>query len=392
MDTLIAGKRFETIRQLQQELTALGYGTKVAGAVAEVLDRLKDNPGIQLVIMEGEADLSGSLELCRLIKTSDWGRYVYVILILDVRPDDEALSISENGVDDCLVRPFGRRELRGRVLTGLRIIRLNEKLLDAKEIRQIDLRSGREAQERMLPVHFPDIPQLEIAARFIPSAYVSGDLYDIFRLDESTLGLYSLDVSGHGVAAALFSVGLSQRLTSHLQPGSLLKLPSDEPPFYRINAPEAVLETLDEDDMLGKYGRFFTMVYALVHLDSGKISFCRAGHNLPLVIHADGSAEYIRGGGPPLGLGVVIESRVSQEVVLNPGDAFILFSDGINETFSHSGKNGYGLNRVKEILRSHNDRPLEESFDSLLVDAKEYQGRPEFSDDISIIGFRWKEG
>ena len=103
------------------------------------------------------------------------------------------------------------------------------------------------------------------------------------------------------------------------------------------------------------------------------------------------SAEYIRGGGPPLGLGIVIEPRSSQSVVLDPGDAFILFSDGINETFSRTGKNGYGLNRVKEILRSHHDRPLEDSFDDLISDAKKYQGRPEFADDISIIGFRWKE-
>lgn len=392
MDALIASKRFETIRQLQQDLNALGYGVVVAGTGDEVLDRMKDNPGIQLVIMESEADLSASLDLCRLIKSSDWKRYVHVILILEVRPEDDAVSMAENGLDDCLIRPFGRRELKGRLLTGLRIIRLNEKLRDARETRQIDLRSGREAQERMLPVHFPDIPQLEIAARFIPSAYVSGDLYDIFRLDESTLGLYSIDVSGHGVAAALFSVGLSQRLNSHLQPGALLKVPIDQAPFYRINPPEAVLETLDEDDMLGKYGRFFTMVYALVHLDAGKVSFCRAGHNLPLVIHGDGSAEYIKGGGPPLGLGIVTESRVSQEVELNPGEAFILFSDGINETFSRSGKNGYGLSRVKEILRSHHGRPLEESFDDLIADAKKYQGRPEFADDISIIGFRWKEG
>jgi sigma-B regulation protein RsbU (phosphoserine phosphatase) len=392
MDTLIVGSRSETTRHLRQELEALGYRASVAGAGAEVVKRLKDHTEIQLVVVEGASDHSAGMQLCRSLKSADWERYVYVLLILDARPDDNTLSALENESDDCLIRPFGRRDLIRRVLTGLRIIRLNEKLRDAREIRQIDLISGREAQERLLPVHFPQVPQLEIAARFIPSDYVSGDLYDVFRLDESTLGLYSIDVSGHGVAAALFSVGLSQRLTSQLQPGALLKVPIDQPPFYRITPPAAVLESLDEDDMLGKYGRYFTMVYAHVHLGSGRVSFCRAGHNLPLVIRASGTAEYIDGGGAPLGLGIMTETRVGQDVELDPGDAFILFSDGINETFSRSGKNGYGLTRVKEILAGRYDRPLQESFDDLISDAKKYQGRPGFADDISIIGFRWRGG
>ncbi len=391
MDILIAGKRVESIRNLQQELASLGHSAVMTGPGSEVLDQLKDSPGVQLVILECNADLSPCMELSRRIKSSDWKRYVYVILILDGRPGEDGPRLIDNGIDDCLIRPYGRRELNGRLLTGMRIIRLNEKLRDAREVSQIDLRSGREAQESMLPVHFPDIPQLEIAARFIPSAYVSGDLYDIFRLDESNLGLYSVDVSGHGVAAALFSVGLSQRFTIQLQPGALLKVPIDHPPYYRINPPDVVLDTLDQDDMLGKYGRFFTMVYAVVNLDSGMVSFCRAGHNLPLVIHSDGTAAYIDGGGPPLGLGIATDARDRQEVELRPGDAFILFSDGINETFSRSGKNGYGLNRVKCILSENHEKSLEDSFDALLADAKAYQGRAEFADDISIIGFRWRQ-
>ncbi len=391
MDVLIVGRRIESVRQLQQELTALDYSALVAGEGVEVLGRLKDNPGVQLVFLESDSDLEGSLELSRRIKSTDWKRYIHIVLILDDRPGEDAPNLLDYGIDDCLKRPFGRRELNGRVLTGMRIVKLNEKLRYARETSLGDLRSGREAQESLLPVHFPDIPQLEIAARFIPSAYVSGDLYDIFRLDESRLGMYSMDVSGHGVAAAMFSVGLSQRLSSQLQPGALLKVPVDQPPYYRINQPAEVLSVLDKEDMLGKFGRFFTMVYAVIHLDSNIVSFCRAGHNLPLVIHADGTSEYIPGGGLPLGLGITSENREDQEIELQPGDAFVLFSDGINETFAGSGTKGYGFSRVKDILSEDPNRSLEDSFEALIADAKAYQGRPEFSDDISIIGFRWRQ-
>jgi len=232
---------------------------------------------------------------------------------------------------------------------------------------------------------------MEIAARFIPSAFVSGDIYNIFRLDERHIGLYSIDVSGHGVAAALFSVGLSQKLNSNLQPSSLLKEPISIPPFYRINTPERVISILDEDDMLGKHGRYFTMVYAVVNLEEKALVYCRAGHNRPLLIRADGTSQYLDGGGPPVGLGLGSEDKELQHLSLNEGDSFILFSDGINEAFSRKGKNGYGLKRVEELLTQRRNQSLSESFDNLIDDVKAFHGREEFNDDISIIGFRWRE-
>jgi sigma-B regulation protein RsbU (phosphoserine phosphatase) len=131
------------------------------------------------------------------------------------------------------------------------------------------------------------------------------------------------------------------------------------------------------------------MVYAVVELPNRRISFCRAGHNFPLLISGTGAARYLGGGGPPLGLGIACGGRKRQIVDMSPGDSFILFSDGINETVASRGSPEYGLARVKKVLRRHRDIPLGDSFDALIGDVQKFQGRSSFKDDISIIGFRW---
>ncbi len=391
MEILIAGSDHDELRDLERDLAETGHSTISADSSAAVWQNLIEKPRIALVILGSDIDSSGGRELCRRIKGKNWGRFLYVIGITTGQASsEEAVDVEGGAMDDCLCRPFTRREFRSRVQTGIKIIRLSEKLRDVMENRRSDLLSGREAQASLIPMHFPDIPNMEIAARFIPSAYVSGDLYDIFRLDEGHVGLFSVDVSGHGIAAALFSVELRQRLSSRLQPGGVLKVPTDAAPFYRINPPERVMEILDRDDTLATCNRYFTMVYAIVDLPKGQVAFSRAGHNPPLLIRSDGSAQYQEAGGAPIGLGIPTPARERHSVDLRMGDSFILFSDGINETFSRSGKNGYGLSRVRDILTRHRHKNLGDSFDALMADVREHRGSEDFSDDISIIGFRWK--
>lgn len=391
MEILVVGKNRSSLKDLASGLEGLGHRAFSAGSEAQALRILKDRRNMRMVFIDSSLDPDKGVLFCQKVKAASTQRYVYVVIVCETFEKSEAAKCLDLGGDDCLRRPFTESSLQVRLKTGERIIHLNERLRDANEIMQIDLVSGREAQESMIPVSFPEISAMEIAARFIPSAFVSGDIYNIFRLDERHVGLYSVDVSGHGVAAALFSVGLSQKLSSNLQPSSVLKEPISTPPFYRINWPDRVLSLLDEDDMLGKYGRFFTMVYAVIDLETRKLRFCRAGHNRPLLIPADGSARYLEGGGPPIGLGLDRSEKELQCLSLREGDAFILFSDGINEAFSQIEGNGYGLDRVKTLLTEYKEKNLGAAFDALIEDVKSFHGSTDFNDDISIIGIRWRE-
>jgi sigma-B regulation protein RsbU (phosphoserine phosphatase) len=302
----------------------------------------------------------------------------------------------KEGADDILTKPFDLDEFQIRIHAGERIVHLEEDLLEknknlqmANDILRGNLISGQEAQKSLLPSGFPDISNMEFAASFIPSAFGSGDIYNIFRLDEKNIGLYNIDVSGHGVSAALFSVCLNQRLSQDPHSFGLVKIATDEPPYYHINTPLKVVKLLNEEDMLGKYGRFFTMVYAIVNVETGNVSFCRAGHNYPLLVNDTVRSYYIEGGGPPIGLGLTFRDTLGQSLMLSPGDQFVLFSDGINDAFSPTSKKRYGLKRAKKVLTEHYQEPLQRAFESLIADVQKFIGKNGFSDDISILGCRW---
>jgi len=90
-------------------------------------------------------------------------------------------------------------------------------------------------------------------------------------------------------------------------------------------------------------------------------------------------------------LGLSHKVQKNQTLDLSPGDQFIIFSDGLNEAGSQKQDSVYGLKRVKTVLSKYPQDSLGASFDRLIEDVKDFQGSEEFTDDISIIGFKLKE-
>jgi sigma-B regulation protein RsbU (phosphoserine phosphatase) len=379
----------KTLDRRGYELTFVEDGNDAWRLIGEEED-------IRVVIADLTTPGIDGIELCKKIRDAKFPYYIYIMLMSSKSQKADMIKGIKVGADDIFTMPFDPDELHIRVLAGQRIVHLeedltekNKKLQMANDILRGNLLSGQEAQKSLLPSAFPDISNMEFAASFIPSAYGSGDIYNIFRLDEKTIGLYNIDVSGHGVSAALFSVCLNQRLSQGPQSYGLVKGPIPEPPYYHINSPIKVVSLLDEEDMLGKYGRYFTMVYAIVNVETGAVSFYRGGHNLPLLIQNKKESAYISGGGPPIGLGIELDIGEEQNIKLQAGDKLIFFSDGINDAFSPKRSQRYGLERARQILTEHYPESLERSFERLIFDVKEFMGQDGFSDDISIIGFKW---
>ena len=379
----------KALRQKGYELTFSTDGN-------DALRLIKKRKDIRIVIAELNMPGMNGIEMCKQIRNAEFPYYIYIILMTSKNHKSDLITGIKEGADDILTIPIDPDELQIRVLVGERIVHLEEDLIEknnrlhiANEILRGNLVSGQEAQKSLLPSCFPEMSNMEFAASFIPSAFGSGDIYNIFRLDETNIGLYNIDVSGHGVSAALFSVCLNQRLSQGPQSFGLVKVPLTTPPFYHINSPVSVVTSLDEEDMLGKYGRYFTMVYAIVNVETGDVSFYRAGHNYPLLIHGKKYSQYIEGGGPPIGLGIELGKKEEQDIKLDVGDQLIFFSDGINDAFSPKSGKRYGLERARQILTEHYTDSLERSFDRLIFDVQEFMGQDGFSDDISIIGFKW---
>src|SRR5262249_37649781 len=154
---------------------------------------------------------------------------------------------------------------------------------------------------------------------------LAGDLLNIFLLDGRHVGLYLLDVSGHGVAASLLSVAASHFLTPH-GAGSLLKVPARGAAPARLARPAEVARPLNAQFATSHSEQFFALFYGVVDLASYTLSYTNAGHPGPVIL-AEGAVPSVLGSsGLPIG---VLEQAVYEdaEVRLRPGDRFWLYSD-----------------------------------------------------------------
>lgn len=262
------------------------------------------------------------------------------------------------------------------------------KLRKALQKIEKDLAAARDAQMSLLPKELNGVPKIEFKARFHPSQFVSGDIYNVFRLDEFHVGVYHIDISGHGVPAALFSVSLSQMLNTNISKKNLLKVPVNTPPYYKINPPDKVVGILNEDQNFDQSGVYFTMVYMILNFDENKVRYTRAGHNPPVLIKANGDVLISEEGGFPVGWDFPRDDRVV-ELDTEPGDRIYMFSDGITEAEDEK-QNLFSRERMVDILLANRTKSLDESLDAVIDGVRTFSGSEQFEDDVSIIGLAWK--
>jgi sigma-B regulation protein RsbU (phosphoserine phosphatase) len=220
-------------------------------------------------------------------------------------------------------------------------------------------------QKAALPVHSPEVPGWDIAARYEFDREVGGDFY-LYLTGENRLDVVVGDVAGKGVPAALTSTSIS-----HLLPW-LRKMEPVEKALADLN--EALGERLPTDS-------FVTLVLAEISLTGGEIGLWNAGH--PCALRWDASAAMVRRSlvHNPF-LGVLDDWSGSAETwTLAPGEAVVLYTDGLVETRNAGGEE-FGQVRCAAILERVADWPAAEIADAMLKEVKAF-GRPH--DDVTVL-------
>jgi len=190
-----------------------------------------------------------------------------------------------------------------------------------------EMRLAARLQSDFLPKEMPTVGPLKFNALFRPCGYVSGDLYDVFRLDETRVGFYLADAMGHGVPSALLTLFLRTSLASKeiFSRGYRLLTPSEA--LGRLNA-ALVAQNFS-------HTTFATAIYGVADANTREVSFAQAGHPKPMLIPGD-PAEPVRELELYNGalLGIFPEETYQTTVVqLSPGDRILLHSDGIETVF-----------------------------------------------------------
>lgn len=179
-------------------------------------------------------------------------------------------------------------------------------------------------QREFLPRSLPALDDVRFGVFYRPAGYVSGDMYDIRRLDEHTIGFFLADAVGHGVPAALLTMVISRCLT--------LKVVGEVD--YRIVPPGEVLGRLNEEmlRLQSAGGRFATAVYGVIDTRTHKVTIAGAGHPPPRLIQEDGESLGLETDGGLLG---VFPDAAFSEIsfTLRAGERLVLFTDGFETAF-----------------------------------------------------------
>jgi len=362
----------------------------------EVAWQLVEERQISFVVSDWMMPNLSGVDLCRRIRAADFERYVYVILCTGKGAKSDLIEGMDAGADDFLVKPIGNEELCVRIRAGERVLRLQQKLADknhdlagmnqrlhcAHKLIEDDLKAAAWMQERLLPAPTLQAHGVRCEWRLQPSGYVAGDIFNFFVMDEKQVGFYLLDVSGHGVPAAMLSVALGMMLTPDATHGGPLKSYNRDTGLFEVLLPDDAIRELNRRFQL-KDDRYFTMIYGLFDTHSSILRMAQAGHPSPILIRKDGRLQILGSGGMPIGVWPDIEFDCF-DVSIKHGDRLLLYSDGVTECKSVHGET-FGEDRVVDCLEQLSTRPLDELLGELMDVVRSWRGDSEFEDDLSLL-------
>ncbi len=354
---------------------------------------------ILLDIMMPEMD---GYEVCtRLRENSDTADIPVIFLSAKSETDDKIKGL-EAGAVDYITKPFSMGEVYARVKAQLKIRSLTQSLkrsneslkkalveLEKKQERiENDLKAAAIIQRSLLPESPPELDTVNFAWEFRPSHKIGGDIFNLFFVDDHHLGIYVLDVSGHGVPSAMVAVTVSQLLRPPTGvESSILKKRIPSPPYYKIIPPAEVLATLDITYPIERFEKFFTMSYMIFNYQSGNISYSNAAHPFPVIVRKNGNLEFLEKGGSIIGLGTG-EGFEEGSAKLEPGDRMFLYTDGILE-YRNAEKLFFGQERFHSILRGSRDLPLDRALKKVIESLEAFDKDLIPQDDITILGIEF---
>jgi phosphoserine phosphatase RsbU/P len=247
-----------------------------------------------------------------------------------------------------------------------------------KERLERELSIAREVQTRLLPQAIPQLSGLSIEASSVSAQEVGGDYYDLIRLDDHRLAFIVADVSGKGTSAAFYMAEMQGIF--HALAG-ITSSPTD----FLSHANEALARSLERHV-------FISVIYGVLDTSREELVMARAGHCPAAVINLAGEARYVRSRGLGLGLDRSPHFRASiaeERRKLEPGDAFVFYTDGVIESRNESGDE-YGYDRLLHSLKKHRHEDATVLHERLLGDLQSFIGHMEYDDDLTLLVFKWR--
>jgi sigma-B regulation protein RsbU (phosphoserine phosphatase) len=309
-------------KMLVRTLSSAGYDCYVSDNGAETLKLVHSEQPSLLLLDFDMPGLDGAEVLKRMRADRDSAvAQIPAIMLTGHGGEESEVLCLEAGADDFVTKPINTAVLRARIETQLRLRSMRRQLQQQKEQLEEwrdnlerDLAAARLTQQSLIPQKPPTLPGWEVAACYRPVIQVGGDIYGWLRVRDGRILFWIADATGHGASAALLTA-LAKLLFHH---GSV-----------EHDAPAAIMQAVNSD-FRNIFGARSFMTAMCVALDpiSGRANVVGAGHPPLLIARHEGGADSVASSAPPLGL--VERAQFIETIVdLRPGDAFVLYTDGL---------------------------------------------------------------
>jgi sigma-B regulation protein RsbU (phosphoserine phosphatase) len=375
-----------TRASMAARLTRLGYRVLESENGRAGLDMAgRERP--DLIIVDWMMPEMDGPTFCEAVRRDPLLKSSQILLMTSHDKPDQIAEGLLRGADDFLSKAASRQEIVARVLAGLRTSRLVRELettssqlesslllLQAKQTEmEADLQSAAAFVHSLLPPQGSPVQGISLAWEYQPSLTLGGDLFGVMPIDAEHLGLYILDASGHGVAAALRSASLM----TFLRPENILQL-------IGSYDPEEVLFEANRRFPLSAEGEYFTLWVGQLHMPTGRLTYASAGHPGALLSSTQGPSRWLTRASFPLGFDQSAQF-VGDCLSLKQADRLFLLSDGIYEVPSPSGEL-WGRGRFQKAIDAGKEMSLATTIASSFSAARGWQQAQHFPDDAAVVG------
>jgi phosphoserine phosphatase RsbU/P len=359
-------------RQLRDEKFTLQF----AGDGVEALEVLNGNDNIAMVLTDiNMPRMDGLTLLDEIQKLKD--SHLKTVVVSAYGDIANIRTAMNRGAFDFVTKPIDFGDLEMTIQKTLdEIHRLREALQAKSQLSslQYDLSTAARIQQKIIPKTFPPFPdkkQIDIYASMDAAKDVGGDFYDYFFIDNERLAFLIGDVSGKGVPAAIYMAicrTMLRAVASQVaDPGECLR---------RVNKmliPDSDITT------------FVTVFYGVLNIRTGSVKYCNGGHDLPLILRADGSVETLEDTqGLLLGKFEPIDFE-TERVNLNKGDIMVLTTDGVAEAMN-ADQDFYTTEKLEETLKEiGGGKNPKEVTEDIIASVKGFVNGYEQSDDITML-------